>query len=328
MVDIMTSVIHFSSRRVFLYALAAILLCCNSGCAPIAPSRSQYPATEATMAPAKLPEYAAGTTFVYSDGTWDRVVEANASFVIWENNLGNRYLSATDFTYRPAKWENKGLKGHRTFAPSDYLFSEDFGSLWPLAIGNRTNFDEKSKWGVPGIYEKHSEAVWKCTVKGTEQVEVPAGTFNTWNIVCSRYSKTVRAGKTNLWEEKIFHYAPAVGHWVLLEQDFFGAQPKIRKELVAILPSLSSMGIDKAAATAIKEHFQQTLGTSPSGEMTRWTDDAKKISFSMTPLATYLLTDGTPCRRYEQRLDLSWQSKIYYGIACRGESGLWAVPRR
>lgn len=328
MVGIMTSVFHSLSGVTFSLALIAVLFICNSGCTPIPPTRPQNLQAKATMGPARLPEYSAGVTFVYSDGTWDRVVEANASFVIWENNRGNRSVSATDFTYRPVKWENEGLKGYRTFAPSEYLYSENYGSLWPLAVGNRTNFDEKSKWGVPGIYEKHSEAVWKCSVKGTEYVKVPAGTFNTWNITCSRYSKNTRAGKTKFWEEKTFHYAPAVDHWVLLEQDFSGAKPKIRKELVAILPSLSSMGIDKAAATAIKEHFQQTLGTSPSGEMTRWTDDTKKISFSMTPVATYLLADGTPCRQYEQRLDLSWQSKIYYGIACRGESGLWAVPRR
>lgn len=309
--------------------LGFVVFLCTSGCTPATPPQSSSNLLERpAMGPAKLPEYAAGNTFVYSNGTWDRVVEANPSFVIWENHLGDRSLGSTDFTYRPSKWESKGVKGYRTFAPTEYLYSGTQSSLWPLEVGNRTHHDEKMKWGVPGIYEKHAEATWKCSVEGTEQVEVPAGRFDSWKITCSRYSKTPKSSSTKFWEEKTFYYAPAIGHWVALEQIFNDSKPKIRKELVAVLPSLSNLGIDKKSAAVIKEHFQQTLGTSPSGQMERWTDAAKKISFSMTPTATFRLADGTPCRQYEQRLDLTWQSKIYYGMACRSESGLWTVPRR
>jgi surface antigen len=328
MIGIMTSIFRLSPGFVFSLVLTPSLFLYIAGCVPVTATQPQSFEAPVTMGPAKLPEYTAGTTFVYSNGTWDRVVEANSSFVIWENNLGYRSLGSTDFSYRPAKWEGKGIKGYRTFAPTAYVYSEADESLWPLSAGKRTHYDEKNKWGVPGIYERHSNAVWKCTVKGTERVRVPAGTFDTWEIACSRYSVPLRGGRAKRWEDKTFHYAPSIGHWVILEQDFLGARANIRKELVAVLPSLSSMGVDKTAAIGIKEHFQQTLGTSPSGEMTRWSDDNKKISFSMTPVATYRLADGTPCRQYEQRLDLGWQSKMYYGIACRSESGLWAVPRR
>lgn len=328
MIGTKTSVFHTNPKFTFFLVLTISLFLCIPGCVPVTSTHPQYLEAQTTLGPAKLPEYIAGTTFVYSNGTWDRVVEANSSFVIWENNLGFRSLGSTDFSYRPAKWESKGIKGYRTFTPTAYIYSDADDSLWPLASGNRTHYDEKSKWGVPGIYERHSDAVWKCMVKGTKRVKVPAGTFDTWEITCSRYSKSIRGGKGRLWEDKTFYYAPAIGHWVILEQDYFGERAKIRKELVAVLPSLSNMGIDKTAAIGIKEHFQQTLGTSPSGEMTRWSDNSKKISFSMTPLATYRLPGGTPCRQYEQRLDLGWQSKFYYGIACRSESGLWTVPRR
>lgn len=314
-----------------VFALPLLLLTLSgTGCAPVAPSAvSQYPhAATNIIGHSTLPEYTVATTFVYSDGSWEKVVETNPSYVIWETSRGERLLSSPDFTYRPARWELKNMKGYRFFTPTRYLYSTTQASVWPLAVGNRTHFDEKSKWGIPGVYEKHAEATWKCSVNGTERVQVPAGTFETWNISCARYSKVTGAGRGALWEEKTFHYAPAVGHWVVLDQDFQGSQPKIHRELVAILPSLSSLGIDKNAIIGIKEHFQQTLGTSPSGEMSRWTDDGRKISFTMTPVATYLLADGTPCRRYEQRLDLGWQSRMYYGIACRGESGLWSIPRK
>lgn len=308
--------------------LAFIAFLSISGCTPgVSPQPSSLQGRQA-LGPARLPEYTAGTTFVYSDGTWDRVIEANPSFVIWENNRGDRSLGSTDFTYRPSKWEGKGIKGHRTFAPTEYLYSGTQSSLWPLAVGNRTHHDEVNKWGVPGIYEKNAVATWKCSVDNTEQVEVPAGRFDTWKIVCSRFSKTTRASNPKTWEEKTFHFAPAIGHWVLLEQTFNDSKRRIRKELVAVLPSLSSLGIDKKSVVGIKEHFQQTLGTSPSGQLERWTDAAKKISFSMTPTATFRLADGTPCRQYEQKLDLTWHSNTYYGIACRSETGLWTVPRR
>ncbi len=320
----MKSILSLNPRPSFISALTCIVILHISGCAPIPPQPQVFP-KGVQLAPARLPEYSAGTTYIYSDGTWDRVVEANPSFVIWENNLGDRSLGSTDFTYRPAKWESKGIKGYRTFKPTEYLYSKTNGSLWPLAAGNQTHFDEKNKWGVPGIYEKHADATWKCSVNGTEQIKVPAGQFSTWEITCSR---STRASIAKIWEQKTFNYAPTIGHWVVFQQDFTDSRSDVRKELVAVLPSLSSLGIDKKSIIGIKEHFQQTLGTSPSGQMARWTDAAKKISFSMTPTATFRLSDGTPCRQYEQKLDLSWHSRSYYGIACRSETGLWAVPRR
>lgn len=328
MVDIMKSALIFFTKSFSPLVLLAMIFFGNSGCVPVTPSQSQYIQTRSPMGPARLPEYTAGTTFIYSNGTWDRVVEANPAFVIWENNLGERSLGSTDFTYRPAKWESKGVKGYRTFTPTEYLYSETNASLWPLAVGNQTRYDEMNKWGVPGIYEKHSDASWKCTVDGSEQVNVPAGVFDTWKITCSRYGKMLNASKLNFWEQKKFNYAPATGHWVVLDQDFNETNPRFRKELVAVLPSLTHFGIDKKSSIGIKEHFQQTLGTTPSGQTEKWMDAAKKISFSMKPIATYRLTDGTPCRQYVQKLDLSWQSKTYYGIACRSETGLWTVPRR
>ena len=328
MVGIMKLAIGSIPTSFLSLTFVALAIFCNCGCAPISPTQPQFLQLSPTLGPARLPEYTAGTTFIYSNGTWDRVVEANPSFVIWENNVGARSLGSSDFTYRPAKWESKGIKGYRTFTPTDYLYSETNGSLWPLATGNKSHYDENSKWGVPGIYEKHSDVTWKCTVDGTEQVNVPAGVFDTWKITCSRYSKTFNASTQKQWERKTFHYAPTIGHWAVVEQEFNSTKPKIRKELVAVLPSLSNLGIDKKSTIGIKEHFQQTLGNTPSGQMEKWTDAAKKISFSMTPTATFRLTDGTPCRQYKQKLDLSWQSKTYYGIACRSETGLWAVPRR
>lgn len=325
MIDIMKQIL--SINRFSLVLVAATSILGLFGCTPLPGPQLTHQQFQPTLGPTRLPEYTVGTTFVYSDGTWDRVAEENPSYVVWENHQGYRSLNSTDFTYRSSKWESKGIKGYRSFTPTEYLYSETSASLWPLAIGNQTHFDEKSKWGVTGIYEKHFDASWKCSVAGTEQVQVPAGVFDTWKLSCSRYSKTT-AARSRLWEQKTYNYAPAVGHWVILNQEFTNGKPGLHKELVAILPSLKALGIDKKNTVRIKEHFQQTLGTSPSGQMERWSDPSKKISFSMTPLATYRLADDTPCRQYEQKLDLGWHSKSYYGIACRSESGLWTVPRK
>lgn len=329
MVEIMKPVLRRLSINLFSLALPTLFFLTNCGCSPVNPQqRYNQQSSNPPIGSAQLPVYTAGTTFVFSDGSWERVTEANPSFVIWENNLGESSLASTDFTYRPVKWESKSVKGYRSFEPTEYLYSVSNASLWPLAVGNTTHYEEKNKWGVPGIYEKHTNATWRCTVSGTEQVNVPAGSFATWEITCSRYSRSLNRSTLTLWEKKTFNYSPAVGHWVVVEQDFKNGQPKIRKELVAILPSLTSLGIDTKSSIGIKEHFQQTLGTSASGQMERWSNPDKQISFSMTPIATYKLADGTPCRQYEQKLDLNSYSKSYYGIACRSETGMWTVPRK
>jgi len=329
MVEIMIPVLRSHSLKFPPLALFTLFILYNTGCSPVHPQQWYNQQNSIpSIGSAQLPVYTAGTTFVFSDGTWERIAEANPSFVVWENNFAERSLRSTDFTYRPVKWESKGVKGYRSFEPTEYLYSGTNASLWPLSVGNTTHYDEKNKWGVPGIYEKHTDAVWKCTVSGIEQVNVPAGSFATWEITCSRYSRSINRSTLTLWEKMTFNYAPAVGHWVILEQNFKNGKPKVRKELVAVLPSLTSLGIDAKSSIGIKEHFQQTLGTSASGQMERWSNPTQKISFSMTPIATYKLADGTPCRQYEQKLDLNSYSKSYYGIACRSETGLWTVPRR
>jgi hypothetical protein len=40
------------------------------------------------------------------------------------------------------------------------------------------------------------------------------------------------------------------------------------------------------------------------------------------------MPDGTYCRNFRQELQLSGDSRTYYAMACRSETGTWEIPRR
>ena len=70
------------------------------------------------------------------------------------------------------------------------------GGLFPLEVGN------KVRWSFSGKNNKGNR--WKgsrkCSVKGTSNVTVPAGNFDTYHIVC-----------TESWARFEWHYAPEMG---------------------------------------------------------------------------------------------------------------------
>ncbi|MGI9570141.1 MAG: hypothetical protein ACR2PH_10500, partial [Desulfobulbia bacterium] len=54
------------------------------GCATSPP---QVPAPN--LAPAALPTYKEGTTYVYSNGSWERVIDTMPDAVSWESDRGS-----------------------------------------------------------------------------------------------------------------------------------------------------------------------------------------------------------------------------------------------
>ena len=92
------------------------------------------------------------------------------------------------------------------------------GTLFPLQEGNISAF------GIRGSSEKVPtgwEDEVRCTVSGQENVTVPAGTFTTYRIDCSR--KNV---------ETSLYYAPVAQNYVLRERTF--ANSRSRKELMSV----------------------------------------------------------------------------------------------
>ena len=214
--------------------------------------------------PASLPVYQKGTTFVYSDGSWETVVANSADKVTWRDHRGYLSSGSADFTRRRTEWQSKTRQGIRQFEPRKDLWVKHKLSLWPLKIGNEASYAETGVWQRQGEPENSYRANWSCEVAGKERVSVMAGEFDTWKIVCKRYAGKRLSAKSRIREIKTWHYAPEVGHYVLATRQYFTGKPSRRLELLAVLPPLS--GLSAAAKRRLQSNIQKALELKKSGE--------------------------------------------------------------
>lgn len=280
------------------------------------------------LEPAPLPSYSQGTTFVYSDGKWETVTDHTAGVVTWQDYRNYAYSSSPDFTYRPSKWQGKTRSITRQFGPRADLFIQGPTTLWPLRAGNLASYSETGTWVSKGGAESTYRTVWSCSVPGTERVTVMAGDFDTYKIMCKRYSVYNRKKKNRyrLRETKVWNYAPAVGHYVLAATEYNSDKKPRRRELLAVLPPLN--GISAKARRQIENSFQQALERKKSGQAVRWSSAGLRASVETMPTKTFKTPDGSYSRRYIQKLTLPDGQRTYYGMAVRNSKGVWTVPRR
>lgn len=277
----------------------------------------------------KLPTYQKGTKYVYSDGSWEKVLLQNDDNILWIDNRGNKSSRPIDFVYKKSEWETKKRSGSRIFKPVTYRFGQQRKTLWPLQKGNKFRYLEQGKWQKKGENVRKYEVFWFCQVNDTEEISVPAGTFNTWQIECKKYSNEFSAVTSLPWERKTFYYAPAINHIVALYREF-PRQKDIksprRKELVAVMPALKGIEMRQESLSALQQQFQNTLERNASGQQSLWHDHQSKDFFAIKPIATFR-KEGLPCRQYEQEFVLNGTKSNYFGIACRNSNGKWKVPR-
>lgn len=291
-----------------------------SGCATISPP----PTSMSDAAP--LPSYFAGTTFIYSDGNWETVIESSPETVTWRDYRNYVSTGSRDFTHRRTKWETKTSSGIRRFEPrGDLLIKSDI-TLWPLRAGNIAHFSEKgTRTGKDGV-ETTYRTEWSCEVPGIERVSVMAGDFETWKIVCKRYYVSKSKSRSNLREVKTWFYAPEVGHYVLTTSKYYYRQNPKRQELLAVLPPLDE--ISPEARLKMDRSFQTALEFNKRGETVRWSNQKSGISGEILASHTFKTPDGRYYRRYIQKLKLPDGHRTYYGMAVRSSDGVWTIPRR
>lgn len=284
-----------------------------------------------TMAAAPLPRYQDGTTFVYSDGTWEQVTGVEGGQVRWVSQQGNSSAGSADFIYPRSQWENASRKGTRRFVEERGLFGGGKSTLWPLALGNSASFVEYGETtGGTGISPANNyDNYYRCSVDGAEAVTVGAGTFDSWRITCIRYSDNSAAARKRPWEYRTWYYAPTINHWVLELRDFTSRSSEDkRKELVAVMPDLTGYTDSRGILLDIKRHFQDTLENSGSGKPVDYVATGENLQVTTTPVKTLRHPKGQVCRQYEQLIVANGRSDSYFGTACRETSGIWKVPRR
>ena len=274
-----------------------------------------------------LPKYRPGTTYVYSDGSWETAIKVNSEGITWRNHRGSISTGSQDFIQKRFKWQTKNRYGYREFKQTTFLMSPPTPSIWPLEVGNKTRFDENGRWFDEYGIEHRYDSFWSCEVKGTERISVGAGDFDTWKITCRRYPDKFRAtSKTR--EYRTWYYAPVIKHWVKEERDYNGYRKNRMKELVAVLPDLQTFTADENDIFSIQTQFQNALEANQVGDTNVWENFDQRLVIGVTPVKSFKHADGGICRQYLQVLAKDGLPYEFPGIACRNGRGRWTVPRR
>ncbi len=148
--------------------------------------------------PARLPSYAAGDRYVFDNPREVWTIKAvGAESVTWSSDRGGERVTPRDPLLPSLRTATPDV-GRITRAIQDRS-----GELWPLSVGNESNYVVAVE-----VEGQGSQALaWSCRVVGTDRVQVPAGTFNTYKVACAR-SDGLRLNT---------YYSPTVGYFVRRE---------------------------------------------------------------------------------------------------------------
>ncbi|MEJ1401723.1 MAG: hypothetical protein RPU41_13545, partial [Candidatus Sedimenticola sp. (ex Thyasira tokunagai)] len=255
-----------------------------TGCQTVLESKTQTEGPK--LLPAELPSYTAGEFFMFDKGIVNTVQSKSGNIVEWKNNYNITRRALSNFVIPDLAWTNRTRKskGETTAHP---------GTLWPLKVGNRavipfnqviTNHDGSDPMTLTRD--------WECAVAETATISVMAGTFDTYQIICKRFSETsgrLRATRT-------FYYAPSIGHYVLKEDDY-RSNPDKRQELVAY--GFNSTYLPKREQGELINTLDKTLNRNPDGIASTWTTKSGKVTAMLVPTTSYRSDEGSSCREYK-----------------------------
>jgi hypothetical protein len=156
---------------------------------------------------APLPRYELQDTFIYDNGRVEQLVAADGERLTWSTFAGRHYVRDRNFMVPLLQWETGESKGTRQASPEVH-------SLWPLKPGKRTRFrvltdaDVQMKDG--STRRRRTTELWSCRVLPPVAISVPAGTFESLEIRCERFSpRTMR-----ILSEERWYYSEEVGHYI------------------------------------------------------------------------------------------------------------------
>ena len=116
-----------------------------------------------------------GSVFVYDNPVerWEATAVDNQN-IAWINNNGDTKLTTLSDILPSLRWDGEQKSGRR-------VITSVSGGLHPLAKGKKISFHEDVlSTRPPGVYSGYKE----CEVLGQAEVTVPAGTFQTWQVLC------------------------------------------------------------------------------------------------------------------------------------------------
>ncbi len=276
-------------------------------------SISLVPLAKAEGPPVQLPDYSTGDAFLFDNGMTEVVVGTNNDQIMWQ--IGDQ-LSVTayrNFILPRLQWESRN--GTNRLWSGSSTFSAKPDILWPLVSGSNTSFNSTDieRDEITGREQTYKQS-WQCRVGDLEAVTVPAGTFETYKISCSRYQGTE-------WRQGYnWYYSPQVGHYVKRVFTWFNTSP-VEISLVAYGPAPT--GLSGNAAKTLRDLVQTTLEKNRSGQSRFAEFLPENLRITVTPKRTFRMANGTFCREYEQKLTARSRTSTQTGVACRDNAGLW-----
>jgi surface antigen len=261
-----------------------------------------------------LPLYAAGDTFIYSDGRSETVTGIDGDRVQWQSNDGTVITAHRDFVLPAIRRETDLLIAQTT---------TDVGpaALWPLEAGREVSFSAKTKVTHKALPGRASEftSQWHCRVEPSQTVSIAAGTFEALRVAC-RNATPSSPGPV----ERVWYYAPRIRHYVRREESFESPASVSRVELVAV--QLGGKGWPPAARAGLGWALQQALETKTEKQSIEWRSSGVDAEVTITPTTAMNTGDSPYCRTFEQTVRHLRGRRIYPGKACRSASGQWLIP--
>lgn len=164
--------------------------------------------------------YSVGDRFTFDNPilTWS-VVSVEGESVRWRSDRGDEQMTGHDPLLPALEWKNPDQGGGKR------ALTDLKGSLYPLKSGNRMTFTSNvESWnGEPGDEPRSWQYGWSCNIAGEEVIEVQAGSFDTFRILCGRIKS----------DELVFYYAPKIGHYVVMRIDDPENNSTITRNLVS-----------------------------------------------------------------------------------------------
>jgi peptidoglycan hydrolase-like protein with peptidoglycan-binding domain len=261
-----------------------------------------------------LPLYAAGDTFIYSDGRTETVTDIDGDRVQWQSNDGAVITAHRDFVLPAIRRETDLLSEQTTVDGGP-------GALWPLKAGREVSFTAKTEVthkASPGPRNAFTSQ-WHCLVEPSRTVSVAAGTFDALRVAC-RTSTPSSQGPS----ERVWYYAPRIRHYVLREERFESPASESHVELVAI--QSEGKNWPPAARAGLGWALQQALETKTEKQSIEWRSSGVDAEVTIRPTTAMSTGDSPYCRTFEQTVRRARGQRIYPGKACRSPSGRWLIP--
>ncbi|MHC8494576.1 TapB family protein [Thalassospira sp. SM2505] len=264
------------------------------------------------LAPASLPDFGIGDAFVYDSGRAIYVEDIKGENFVWNGGGDYLFQTSADFTGPNLEWSYTDKEDRKRSGSATIKKGSE--SLWPLEYGKMVRISTVSENIDPDTGKTSSYDQWlTCKVPATETVDVPAGTFDTYVIECSRYYKQWWMQTTKWW------YAPEIGFYVKRDRSWNSGTDH-SEELLTYGPAPAK--IPKKARDQLAMTVQTALESNNSGDQER--TKVAELTIAVTPLKTVQTDKGVWCRTYRQELSSHNRTSQQIKSACRTNDG-WVI---